>query len=96
MHESKTRDYDHDACERLANAIIMQAVDDYRKAIRKLKKTFSDPEKKKASDLSARNRIREVERFFRSDHYAALTSIDGEALIAKLKAEAGQSDTKGA
>ena len=63
----------------LANAIILQAVKDYRAALRRLAKhPFS------SMALSAKE---ELERFFRSDWFELLTNIDAEMLITKLKAE---------
>lgn len=66
--------------ENLANAIIKQAADDYRKAL-------------KALSLNNRNKqaqatVTECETFFRSDWYKELTSVDGEYLIRLLKEEA--------
>lgn len=68
-----------DPYEALANAIIMQAVKDYRDALRKLKRgrKNTDAECTKA----------EVERFFRSGLFSALTEIDPEMLIRKLNEE---------
>ena len=63
----------------LANAIILMAVKDYRDALKKLKKR---PEYGPAQDMK-----NEVERFFRSDWYRELTSVDGNILIKKLKSE---------
>ena len=59
--------------EILANAIILQAVKDYRMAL-------------KSRKANSRNRTAqadkaEIERFFRSQWYSALTSVDGEMLI---------------
>lgn len=52
----------------LANAIILQAVNDYRAH----------------SDLRT---INEIESFFRSEWFAMLTKLDGEALLEKLREE---------
>ena len=65
--------------ENLANAIILQAVKDYRMALKSLK-------------VNSRNRTAqadkaEIERFFRSQWYSALTSVDGEMLIRSLQKE---------
>ena len=67
--------------EKLANAIIIQAADDYRKAAKRLKHNPNHRESKET--------IEEVERFFRSDWYSVLTDVDGEFLLRKLKEEAG-------
>lgn len=67
--------------ENLANAIILQAVKDYRTALKCLDR---NPNNKRAQSDKA-----EVERFFRSQWYSALTSVDGEMLIRSLQEEAG-------
>ena len=68
-----------DAYENLANAIILQAVKDYRHALKLLARNS-----KCTSALSTKA---ECERFFRSERFQMLTSVDGEMLIRKLKAE---------
>lgn len=60
-----------DGYKELANAIILQAAKDYRKALK----------------YDERGRKREIEKFFRSEWFAILTSISGEMLIHKLRAE---------
>ncbi len=68
-----------DPYENLANAIVLSAVDDYRRALRRLSK---NPESKTVlADVES------LERFFRSNWYATLTSVEGEFLIRKLRAE---------
>lgn len=63
----------------LANAIILMAVKDYRYALKKLKKRpYYGPAKEIKN---------EVERFFHSDWYRELTSVDANVLIKKLQAE---------
>ena len=65
--------------ENLSNAIILKAVEDYRKA-RKRVRTFPDQKAAQAT-------IREVEKFFRSWWFAQLTDIDGEMLVERLRKE---------
>ena len=65
--------------EDLAQAIIMKAVEDYRKARRRARH-FPDQKGAQAT-------IREVEQFFRSRWFAQLTDIDGEMLIKRLREE---------
>ena len=72
--------------ERLANAIILQAVTDYRVALKKIK---AHPKNRQAIDEAL-----EIERFFRSGWYSQLTSVDGEYLIKRLQDEVRQSDAK--
>ena len=64
------------AYENLANAIVLQAVKDYRAA----KRTGNS------------GRIASIRRFFRSDWFGTLTDIDGEWLIRKLDEEAKRGD----
>ena len=69
-----------DPYENLANAIILQAVKDYRQALKLLGRNS-----KCTSALSTKD---ECERFFRSEWFSFLTSMDGEMLIRRLKKEA--------
>ena len=66
--------------ESLANAIILRAVEDYRKALRVLSghPYHRDALQKKRSIL----------RFFRSDWFRVLTNLDPELLIKRLGKEA--------
>lgn len=57
--------------EKLAEAIILQAVKDYRKALKH----------------DERGHKREIERFFRSEYFTVLTNISSEMMIQKLRAE---------
>ena len=66
--------------ERLANAVILSAVKDYRKALRRLKRR---PDSRGAMDDALRE-----ERFFHSDMFSALTEVDPDYLIRKLQGEA--------
>lgn len=65
--------------ENLANAIVIQAVKDYRDILVRLKK--------KPNNKEAMIDAMECERFFRSDWFQTLTSVDGEFLIQKLRKE---------
>lgn len=65
--------------EKLTNAIILQAVKDYRAAKKKLKK---QPTNKDAEIM-----INETEWFFRSDWFTALTDVDGALILRKLQEE---------
>ncbi len=69
----------NDGYTKLGNAIIIQAVKDYRSALKKLKKHPGND--------TAKYTKNEVERFFRSELYSALTSVDCEFLIKKLQQE---------
>ena len=60
----------------LANAIILQAVKDYREVLQRWE---LHPEKKAYIDMK-----KELERFFHSNWFSTLTSLDPEVLIIKL------------
>lgn len=61
----------------LADAIVLQAVADYRKALAGEGYGRNSPE-----DV-----MRECERFFRSNYFCMLTKISGEYLIEELRKE---------
>ena len=67
--------------ERLANAIILSAVADYRAALKKVKR---NPKSKTAIDEAL-----QIEKF---SWYQQLNSVDGEFLIRKLQNEIRQSE----
>ena len=68
----------------LANAIVIQAADDYRKALDG--KTYSNKKPKTV--------IKEVEKFFHSAWYRMLTNIDGDFLIEQLHREHNEKGRK--
>lgn len=70
---------EHEAYTGLANAIILQAVKDYRNALKALKKN------PKCED--ALKDKKEVERFFLSQWFGELTTVDGKMLLRKLQEE---------
>ena len=74
-----TKNLAEDPYERLANAIILQAVTDYRAALKQIKR---NPKNRETIDEAVR-----VENFFRSGLYSQLTAVDGEYLIRRLQDE---------
>ena len=64
--------------EELANAIILQAVKDYRAAAK-------TPKERESARV-----LREVERFFRSGWFVELTDVEPKAILEELRREAGQ------
>lgn len=92
-----------DPYESLANAIVVQAVKDYKEAIHFLKTHPHTPDldteeaKKDKRKNALRNKIikyegerDDVERFFRSGWFETLSNLDGEALLNKVcKMEVG-------
>lgn len=65
--------------ENLTNAIILQAVKDYRKT---LSRCVRHPEK-----LNYHEEKTAIERFFRSNWFSFLTDINPDMLIRKLREE---------
>ena len=65
--------------ERLADEIVIQAVKDYRSALKKL---YERPADKKAVEM-----LSEVDEFFHSSWFQFLTDIDPDALIEGIKAK---------
>ena len=61
----------------LANAIIVQAVKDYRMA---LKRYFLRPQRKEYQQDVA-----ELERFFTSEWFEALSELDGPSLMKRVR-----------
>ena len=66
--------------EALVKAIIMKAVNDYRKARKQLRE---EPDNEKLL-----NTIHEVERFFRSKWFRKLSGVDGRMILYNLRREA--------
>jgi len=68
-----------DAYEALANAIILQAVKDFRAAYRRLRRFPNDR-------LAART-VSEITEFFHSGYFTILTTLDGPELLKRIIAE---------
>jgi len=88
-----------DSYQELANAIVVQAVKDYRQALRLLERHPHTPDldteeaKKDKRKRVLRNKIikneserDDVERFFRSGWFETLSNLDGEVLLCKVRA----------
>ena len=67
-------------CEELANAIVLQACKDYRSAYIRYLRRYGLPDRTDPQ-------LAELERFFRSDWYKTLTSVDGEYLMKRIQDE---------
>jgi hypothetical protein len=68
-----------DPYEELANAVVLQAVKDYRDSKKAL---IKNPRNNAAQKMKG-----ECERFFKSEYFAIFTSIDGKSLLAQLEKE---------
>lgn len=66
---------------KLANAIVEQAVKDYRMEQARVKANPQNSDHAKAE-------VRKLERFFRSDWFEVLTDVDGRLILSRLKKEA--------
>lgn len=73
---------DMTGAEQLSAAIILQAVKDYRTAMRRLKKHPEHP--------AAQAMRREVEQFFLSEWFQKLSTADGAQILKQLQKEAEQ------
>ena len=67
--------------ENLANAIVYQAVKDYRKI---LKLCMEHP-----NSAECQSEKENLEQFFKSKWYSILTELDGEWLIEKIREDLG-------
>lgn len=65
--------------EALGNAVVLQAVKDYREAVHKL----SRGKKNKIAESTKQ----ECERFFQSPYFNVFTQLDGKALLSQLEKE---------
>ncbi len=65
--------------ENLVNAIVMQAVKDYRGARRSLRRH--------PKNAGAQSVLKDCERFFLSGWFEAITNVNGEAVLKKLQQE---------
>lgn len=74
-----TNRYQNDGYQRLADAIVLQAIRDYRNARNKLAREATNP--------CARHDVLALEKFFLSKQYTLFTGIDGAFLIRKVKGE---------
>ena len=69
--------------EEMANAIIIQAAEDWREAKRILRSPDIPEEDRRAAEET----VRETESFFLSEEYMLLTKLDGRELLSRLKKE---------
>jgi len=68
---------DIDPYKELANAIILQAVEDYRKWTKEYSGSHDDRKLRKC--------LVELKEFFRSEWFSLLTDLDGEQILSRLK-----------
>ena len=68
-----------DPWQALGNAVVLQAVKDYRQAYRRLRRH--------PNDHMAKRDVDEIERFFTGAHFNIFTELDGEMLLSRLQDE---------
>lgn len=78
-----SKNLSEDPYEALGNAIILQAVKDYRVALKRIK---HNPKNRIAIDEALT-----IEKFFRGPLFGVITNMDPEFLIGKLQDEIRQS-----
>lgn len=71
--------------QEIANAIILQAISDYRRALDG--KIYGKINGKDKVRLTPEDIIEDCEKFFRSKYFQLLTTVNGEYLIKKLRKE---------
>lgn len=78
-----------EAYENLANAIIVQAAEDWKKAYKYLRKHAKSRSKSVKENMVRTERIKiECENFFRSDWFKTLTQVDSETFFSMLQKKA--------
>ena len=63
--------------EMLRNAVVEQAVKDYRHEYKVLKRNPNNDH--------ARHEMEQIEKFFLSDYFKVFTDLDGERLLSRVK-----------
>ena len=71
-----------DPYEALANAVVLQAVKDWRDSVKKLNKG--------KRNVAAESMKAECERFFTSPYFNTFTELDGNMLLYKLQSEVAE------
>ena len=70
---------EEEALEALANAVVLQAVQDYKYAY---KNYLENP-----FDALARDKVEDLRKFFRSGRFAAFTTADGDYILESVEKE---------
>lgn len=85
------KEINYDPYEELANAIIKQAVYDYKKALIKAKDDDIKSKNSRFKNITDFNdnisKIKRLEKFFNSEWFNILTTVDGSYIITKIKNE---------
>ena len=68
----------YDPYEELANAVVIQACEDYKRA-------YTCHLRSKGKGKRTQKQLEELEAFFRSDWYKQLTEVDGEYIMERIR-----------
>ena len=77
----------YDPYEEIANAIVIQACKDYKKA-------YKQSLRRSGIVGEADEELAELEEFFRSEWYKKLTEVDGEYLMERIRNEVLKQEKK--
>ena len=77
----------YDPYEELANAVVIQACEDYKRA-------YICHLRSNGKGKKTQKQLEELETFFRSDWYKTLTEVDGEFLMERLRNEVQKQHNK--
>lgn len=80
-------DVSYDPYEEIANAIVIQACNDYKKA-------YKQSLRRSGIVGEADEELAELEAFFRSDWYKKLTDVDGDYLMERIRNDVMKQEKK--
>lgn len=83
----------NDGYEMLVEAIILQAISDYKIAL-KYKDREANSKYMKYKVLEAKRWYQEVRDFFHSDYYRGMCKIDGDAILEQIEKEVAEGNKK--
>ena len=98
MHINAPRDTRYTEWQQLGNAVIVQAVKDYRRARKRYSRAVrrlnseqplpvEDMRRQRSRRDCAAAEMRRIEQFFLSDWFTVLSRADGQALLETLRKE---------
>lgn len=78
------------AVSEIAKAIVLSAIDDYRRELKWLNYLLKEPSFNGKRIVETKREIDKIEEFFRSEWYSLITNISGDDVIRKIRMEAEQ------
>ena len=70
---------ENDAYIALANAVVVQAADDYRRIYRRFLR--------RPDNSMCQDELNTLERFFRSEYFELLTNVPAESILSRIREE---------